>query len=405
MKVLLVNKFLYQKGGSESYVIRLGKKIEEEGHDVQYFGLMDSKNSLNNRYNLYANNIDFSKNTASKILKIKDMINSKDAYRKMEKLLNLYKPDLVILNNIEFHLTPSIIDAYKKYKIKNSDKVKLFYVAHDYQLVCPSHGLFNSNLELCEKCLGGNYWNCFKTKCHKNSRIKSFIATLDSIYWHSKDTYTYVDYFICPSYFMKKKLDTISSFKERTIVIQNFVDKKEIERYTKEDYIIYFGKLCKEKGVDTLIDVAKELPNIRFVFAGYGPSEEKIKNVKNCELLGFKYGNELQELISKARLSICPSECSENCPFSVIESQMNGTPVLGADIGGIPELIDIGKTGEVFKPKDKINLKNKIENLWNNKELLEEYSNNCFQKDIVTLDEYYSKIISLYLEGRKDESI
>lgn len=394
MKTLLVNKFLYQKGGAETYVIKLGKKFEEEGHEVQYFGLDNEKNTLKNNKNLYVTDKDFSSNKL-KTLNIMSLIYNKEAYKKMLMLLEDYKPDLTILNNIEYHLTPSIIEAYKKYK-KNNKDAKLFYVAHDYQLVCPSHGLFDTNINPCEKCLNGSYWNCFKTKCHKNSRIKSFIATLDSIYWHKKDTYKYVDKYICPSRFMKEKLDTDELFRNKTVAIHNFVDKINIIKNKKEDYIVYFGKLCKEKGTDTLIETAKQLSNIKFKFVGYGPYEEIINKIDNCEYLGFKTGEELVEIISKARISICPSECYENCPFSVIESQMYGTPVIGSDKGGIPELIEINKTGKFFKAKDINDLKEKINSLWNNKEKLDEYTNNCYKKSVMTIDKYYDELLKLY---------
>ena len=398
MKILLVNKFLYQKGGAETYVIKLGKKFEEEGHEVQYFGLDNPKNTLKNESNLCVKDKDFGDKKILNKLNIFSFIYNKEAYRKMLKLLNQYQPDLTILNNIEYHLTPSIIDAFGKYK-ENNDKSKLFYVAHDYQLVCPSHGLFDININPCEKCLRGNYWNCFKTKCHKKSRLKSLIATLDSIYWHKKNTYKYVDRFICPSNFMKTKLDTNQLFKNKTITIHNFVDKKEPKNLNKENYIIYFGKLCKEKGSDTLIEVAKQLPNINFKFVGYGPYEEVLSKLDNCDYLGFKTGEELIELISKAKISICPSECYENCPFSVIESQMYGTPVIGSDKGGIPELIDINKTGEIFESGNIDSLRNTIRNIWNDKKKLDEYTNNCYKKKVVTIDNYYSKIIEIYKGG------
>ena len=400
MRVLLVNKFLYPKGGAESYVIRLGKKFEDKGNQVEYFGINDQKNILKNKYNLYAESIDLRKTSIKNIFKAKEMIYSKDAYKKIFQIFEQYRPDLTILNNIEYYLTPSIIDAYKKYKNNFNPSTKLFYVAHDYQIVCPNHGLFDKNINPCEKCLNGNYWNCFLTKCHKNSRAKSLIATIDSIYWHRKDTYDYVDKFICPSNFMKTKLDTNKKFTDRTVVLHNFVDKVKAKNYEKEDYILYFGKLCKDKGVDLLLEVAKELPDIKFIFAGYGPAAEKINKIKNCEFVGFKEGKELQEIIEKARLSICPSECYENCPFSVIESQMYGTPVLGANIGGIPELIDIGRTGDVFEAKNKNELKKKIEKLWNNKEALNEYSKNCLKKEVITIGEYYNNIIKLYEEEK-----
>ena len=127
MRVLLVNKFLYPKGGAESYVIRLGKKFKDKGNQVEYFGMNDPKNILKNKYNLYAESIDLRKTSIKNIFKAKEMIYSKDAYKKIFQIFEQYRPDLTILNNIEYYLTPSIIDAYKKYK-NNFNYIKNKYI-------------------------------------------------------------------------------------------------------------------------------------------------------------------------------------------------------------------------------------------------------------------------------------
>ncbi len=133
-----------------------------------------------------------------------------------------------------------------------------------------------------------------------------------------------------------------------------------------------------------------------FVFAGSGPLEGKINQLKNVKNVGFQKGEALVKIIKKARFSIYPSEWYENCPFSVMESQMHGTPVLGANIGGIPELIQVGRTGELFESGNGEELKRKIKKLWANKKLCDEYSANCKKINFDTIDEYYKKIIKIY---------
>ncbi|WP_330633834.1 glycosyltransferase [Blautia producta] len=162
------------------------------------------------------------------------------------------------------------------------------------------------------------------------------------------------------------------------------------------DYALYFGRFSEEKGIGTLIKVCKELPDVQFIFAGTGPLEYSIKGVKNIKNVGFQKGEALEKLIREARFSIYPSEWYENCPFSVMESQMYGTPVLGANIGGIPELIQVGKTGELFESRNGKDLKEKIQKLWGNKKLCAKYSGNCKDNSFDTVDEYYEKIRSIY---------
>ena len=115
-------------------------------------------------------------------------------------------------------------------------------------------------------------------------------------------------------------------------------------------------------------------------------------------MLVSKNGEALEKLIREARFSIYPSEWYENCPFSVMESQMYGTPVLGANIGGIPELIQNGKTGELFESANSQDLKEKIEKLWSDKNLTDSYSKNCKDIKFDTIEEYYEKIMNIYQE-------
>ena len=195
---------------------------------------------------------------------------------------------------------------------------------------------------------------------------------------------------------MKSKMDSNPLFATKTVAMHNFIDKVEWKETEKKDYVLYFGRFSEEKGIGTLIKVCKELPDVQFIFAGTGPLEETVNGVKNIKNVGFQKGEALEKLIREARFSIYPSEWYENCPFSVMESQMYGTPVLGADIGGIPELIQVGKTGELFESGNAEDLKKKVEKLWGDKKLCKAYSKNCKDISFDTIDEYYEKIMKVY---------
>ena len=140
------------------------------------------------------------------------------------------------------------------------------------------------------------------------------------------------------------------------------------------DYVLYLGRFSEEKGIGTLINVWKELQDVQFIFACTGPQEEMVNDVMNIKNVGFQKDEVLEKLIREARFSITPSEWYENCPFSVIESQIYGIPVLGAEIGGILELIRVGKTGELFECGNAEALKKEIQKFWSDKKLCEKYS-------------------------------
>ncbi|MDR0913760.1 MAG: glycosyltransferase family 4 protein [Oscillospiraceae bacterium] len=396
MKVLLVNKFLYPKGGAETYTFKLGELLENCGHSVQYFGLANPKNIVGNTAGEYVADLDFGKGIAKNLTKPLRIINSSESRRKISKVLYDFNPDIVHLNNIHFHLTPSIIAATQQYRAKTGKKVKIVYTAHDYQLICPSHGLFDSDIKICEKCLGGKYINCFKTKCVKRSAAKSLLATADAYYWKHSKTYSYIDTIICPSAFLKKKLDTQPRFASKTVALHNFIEPIEPPKVAKSDYVIEFGHLCRDKGTNTLLEVAKRMPQTRFLFAGYGAAVEDMKDIKNAEYVGFKTGQELQTLIAQALCSVYPSEWYENCPFSVIESQLCSTPVVASNMGGIPEIMQNGKTGLLFEAGNADDLEQKLKFLLNNSGALAKFADNCKKMTFETPETYYKKLMGIY---------
>ena len=186
----------------------------------------------------------------------------------------------------------------------------------------------------------------------------------------------------------------------RLTVLHNFVEKnnKDYTLQTNEKYVLYFGRISIEKGIKTLVDVIKELPHIKFVFVGDGPLEDYCKSIENLELAGRKSGNELKQYIANAAFSVCPSEWYENCPMTIIESLSLATPVIGSDLGGIPELISNNYTGLIFKHNDKEDLKKKISYLWENDEIISKMSKNAINSSDNTIEKYTEKLLKIYGE-------
>lgn len=397
MKILMINKFLHPNGGSETYIFRLGDYLKSQGHEVQYFGMEHAGRCVGNRVNAYTSDMDF--HGGSKLSKLTypiKTIYSSEARKKLRLVLEDFRPDVCHLNNFNYQLTPSILLEIAKWK-REGHPCRVVYTAHDLQLVCPNHMCSNPNTgENCEKCLGGHFLNCMKGRCIHGSLAKSAVGTLEAVLWNGCGVYKNIDVVICCSEFLKTKMDTNPLFAGKTVAIHNFVDRISYEKAEKKDYVLYFGRFSREKGIDTLIQVCKALPEIPFIFAGTGPLEEEIAGVPNIQNVGFQRGQALETLIREARFSVYPSEWYENCPFSVMESQMYGTPVLGANIGGIPELIEPDKTGELFESGNAAQLKEKIQALWENRELTDRYSENCADVRFDDVARYTEKLMKLY---------
>ena len=392
MKILMVNKFLYRNGGSETYMLSLGEELTRLGHQVEYFGMEHEGRCVSNSAEAYTEDMDFHNSDAIKKLKLSlKTIYSKEAREKIRMVLDSFKPDVVHLNNFNYQLTPSIILEIRKWEKDNGSHVKIVYTAHDYQLICPNHMLFNND-SVCEKCIDGGFINCTKGKCVHSSLLKSFIGTLEASYWNKNKVYEQLDTVICCSEFMKSKLDTNPVFKGKTVVMHNFVEQTEVRETEKEDYVLYFGRLSQEKGIYTLLDCK----DIKLVVAGTGPLEDYVKNDKSIEHVGFKTGDELISLISKAKATVYPSIWYENCPFSVMESIMYGTPVVASRIGGIPELIDDGKTGILVEPRNSEQLNAAIKQICKDDEKAAAMSKACRQYKFDTVNEYSEKLLNIY---------
>lgn len=394
MKILLINKFLYPNGGSETYIFKLGQQLMDMGHEVQYFGMEHQGRVVGNRVEAYTTDMDFhgGSKLAKLIYPIKTIYSS-EARKKLRLVLEDFQPDVCHLNNFNYQLTPSIILEIRKW----SKTCRIVYIAHDYQLVCPNHMCRTvASNENCEKCLGGHFINCAKHKCIHNSRLKSAIGTMEATFWKLKGVYKHLDTVICCSRFMKTKLDTYPVLAGKTVAMHNFMEPVEAKAVNKQAYVLYFGRFSQEKGISTLIKVAEELPDVQFIFAGSGPLENQVNSVANIKNVGFQSGEALKKLVREAQFTVYPSEWYENCPFSVMESQVYGTPVLGAQIGGIPELIEPGKTGLLFESGNAADLKRKIEMMWNAPEMLKEMSENCTPDRFTSLERYTQELMKYY---------
>ncbi len=394
MKILMVNKFLYPKGGAETYMFGLGNYLNSLGHQVEYFGMDSDNRCVSNSIDCYTDNVDFrNSNTYSKIKYSLKTVYSKEAKCKIGKVLDNFKPDIVHINNINFQLTPSIVYAVKERNIP------IVQTVHDVQIACPNHRMYNEQTEkICSQCSNGHYAYCIKNRCVHASLLKSTVAAYESYYYHKRDTYNLIDKYICPSQFMADTITKAGVKKDKIEVLHNYCDNHKTlpAKDKSKNYVLYFGRLSVEKGIKTLLEVCSQLPDIQFIFAGTGPLENLCKNIKNIDCVGFKSGDELNMLIKNALFSLCPSECNENCPMSIIESLSLGTPVICSDLGGASELVIPGETGEVFSAGDRNGLKNKILKLYNNPAILDKMSENCIASATNTIQNYSKKLISIY---------
>lgn len=407
MKILLVNKFHYLKGGSEKYYFELANLLKEKGHQIAFFSMQNEKNIKTGEKEYFVDEIDL--NTGSK-LKALDVIYSKENKKKMTEVLEDFKPDIVHINNFQRQLSESIIDAI------NEKNIPIVFTAHDLEAVCPNKTMLDENKEICELCKSGKYTNCIKKKCIKSSLLKSILGAVETNYYRTKKVYTEkIDKIVTPSRFYKKQLIDYGVKSNRIIALCNFLDTNKYNIKTKDNgYALYFGRLSKEKGILNLIEAFSYIKNQNLHIAGDGPEREKIEKIikdrhleNNIKLLGFLNQKEMQEEIANCKFVVVPSIWYENCPYSILETLATGKPVIGADIGGIPELVKDKENGLIYRYNSSDELETKIKLLFENQELVEEYGTKAkkiAQKEY-SREEYYNQIIKIYEDvlGEKNE--
>ena len=403
MRILLVNKFHYLKGGSETYYFNLKELLEEHGHEVIEFSMKDSRNLPSNYSEYFVDNVEYNKKNSSynKIKLAIKLVYSFEARRKMEKLIIDYKPNIAHLNIFQHQLSPSILGILKKYNIP------IVYTAHDFKMICPNYKMMLPSGEICEDCKGGRYYNCLKNKCVKNSSMNSFVDMIEAYTHKILKSYDRIDKIITPSNFYKKKFIEFGTSSDKIAYIPNFLDgDKYIIRDSCKDYFIYFGRLSDEKGIKTLIRAMKDVKG-KLKVVGTGPMEKELKEYTKeqsldgkIEYLGYKTGDELKRIIQDSRFIVVPSKWYENAPYSILEAMAMGKPVLGSNMGGIPELVRNNETGLIFQTNDYKELTDKINLLLNNENLIKLYGRNARNifDNMYNKETHYESILHIYEE-------
>lgn len=398
MKILLINNQHNKLGGADTVYFNTAKLLESNGHEIAFFSSLSPNNIDSKQQQYFVEKFDFRNETLlNKITNSYNYIYNKEASIKLDSLINDFKPDVAHIHLFYGNLTTSIIDILKKRKIP------IVHTVHDYRLVCPVNTFLDKHNKVCEKCLDKKYYHTLFNKCSENKIKQSFMVMLEAYYWkyYGKAIYK-IDALIFVSEFSKKKhLEVFPFIINKSYHLYNFkISDNEIPNTNKGNYIFYFGRLSKEKGINKLIEAFSQT-NYNLKIAGSGPLSKYVKSIKksNIEYVGWQTGDSLNSLIKHASFIIVPSEWYENNPMTVVESFSMGKPVIGSNIGGIPELVIENKTGFLFEMGDKDSLLNTLHKAYNvssidytrlSKNALD-FANKNFRKD-----NHYNKLIEIY---------
>lgn len=366
--LLLINKFYHdtgRAGGVGRYVVQEQAELERRGWTVVPFAIREPESRPTPWARFFPPAHDYAapgwspRHLAAAV----NLLWNRTAARNLSRLLREVRPDVVHLHNIYHHLSPSLLPVLRRHRLP------AVMTLHDLRLLCPAIHMLRQG-EVCERCRGGRFLEAVRGKCVKGSRAASLLAAVETAHqWRRRLYPKAVTRFLCPSAFYADKYAEWGYPREKLVHLPNFVDTDAWRPATEPpgDYYLYFGRLSAEKGLRDLLAAharweAADADALELRIAGSGPLAAELADraralgLRRCRLLGPVPPAALAPLVARARFTVLPSRWYENGPLALLESLAAGVPVAGADIGGIPEHLDDGADGVLFRPGDPADL-------------------------------------------------
>ncbi len=368
MDILAVNKYFWPKGGSESVFFNEMAMLESAGHLVIPFSMRSASNIETIYSKYFVSEVNYSNSgLVNRLSSAAKIIFSFESRNKMKDLLAENSVDIAHFHIFQHQISPSVFGPIK------SRNIPIILTLHDLKPICPNYKMY-VNGRVCEDCKGAKFYKCFINRCTKGSALGSLVNSVEMYFHYAMGYYQNVDHYISVSQFYRSKMIEFGFNPENITYLPNFIDTGLYNTSAVDKgYILYIGRLSEEKGIETLIQAAKLLPDIPIYIVGSGPLESQFKQqaeflgVSHMLFLGYKTGDQLKQIISESTAVVVPSQWYENCPMAILESFASCKPVIGADIGGIPELINSTVDGFTFTPGDADALAERISWIWENR--------------------------------------
>lgn len=406
MKVLLIHKFHYMLGGTETFHYNLADALKAAGHEVIFFSMYDERNIPCPQDKYFVSNVDYNdqslRGLKKAIVGLKVIYNF-EAKRKFEQLIKDERPDVAHIGLLHRQITFSVVDVLKKYNIP------VVMHLHELTAVCPCYTMLRPDGAICSDCASKGYWNCVKNNCMKGSKAKSILAYAEAKFLQFGGYYNKIDTYIAECDFYKKLVEGAHFTRSPIIRMNNFlpINQEYKAYYNHDDYILYFGRYAREKGVLTILQAYSKMKcNEKLVLVGRGSEEGKIKQFvkeNNLEervvINGAIFGKEMDRIIEKAKVVLVPSEWYENGAFVALQALAKGKIVVASDIAGLSEIIQDGETGFLAEPGNPDSFANAIQKALSL--TVDEYiemSNHIveYAKQRCDANNYVNKLIGLY---------
>jgi glycosyltransferase involved in cell wall biosynthesis len=352
--LLSINNYYYRRGGAETVFLEHNDLFRAHGWNIVPFAMRHPNNlqSVWEAYFVDEIELGHQYGLLRRLANVQKVVYSVEARRKLDALIDASLPDIAHAHNVYHHISPSIFSLLKKRGIP------VALTLHDLKIACPAYKMLTHD-GICERCKTGKLWNVARNRCMKNSFPLSAVIMMESYIHRLMGCYSEnIDRFFVPSKFYLEKFVEWGWPREKFHHVPNFINigPTEATVHAPGTAFLFMGRLSLEKGVSTFVR-AIALAGVTGWIVGSGPEEQHLMNLAkelnaDIEFFGYRQADCLPDLIRTARALVLPSEWYENAPMSILEAYAEERPVIGAKIGGIPELVRDGETGVLFESGD-----------------------------------------------------
>jgi glycosyltransferase involved in cell wall biosynthesis len=351
--LLAINNYYYPRGGAEVLFLEHNRMFEQIGWQVVPFAMRHPNNLDTPWSDYFPDEIEFGARygLGAKLLRAPRVIYSLQARRHLNRLLDVVRPQVAHVHNIYHHLSPSLLPLLK------ARGIPVAMTVHDLKLACPAYTMTLRGAP-CQRCHGGKLYNVALNRCIKGSLALSSLVMAESYLHRLLRLYAAnVDRFVAPSRYLIDTLVQWGWARERFVHIPNFVDTDRFQPGKNAGRrFVYCGRLDQLKGVETLVRAAAAA-HVPLTMIGAGPMDAPLRRLSetlgaDVIFTGHLTKDAVAAQIREARAVVIPSEVQENAPLALLEAYATGRPVIGARIGGIPELVRENETGELFSSGD-----------------------------------------------------
>jgi glycosyltransferase involved in cell wall biosynthesis len=342
-RILIVHNHYRQRGGEDAVVESEATLLRRFGHDVHVYS---------------RHNDEIAAIGAARAAR--ETIWSGRASGDVARILANGHFDIVHVHNTFPLISPSV------YWAAGRAQVPVVQTLHNFRLLCPQ-GTFLRRGLVCEDCLGHVPWRGALHACYRGSSAQSSVLAAMLTYHRLAGTWNRrIARYVALSEFSRKKF-VEGGLPEHVVRVKpNFVAHVEVPpglqgaRAANRQGGLFIGRLSGEKGITVLLKALDVAPDLVLDVVGDGPEFSRVSGHSGVRAHGLKPPDEVTSHLHRAAYLVLPSICYEQFPRTLVEAFASGLPVIASRLGPLPELVEDGRTGLLFRAGDASDLAAKL---------------------------------------------